>query len=291
MAEDGAASETDFNPKPLGALFDTPDARHVDRDDAGTGVQDEPSKDGKTEETRTTESKDAGEAKGVEGTGVMDGSPPSDDTNEDDTKLVPLSVVHGERDRRKVAEAELTALKSATPTPEAEAPQAAPKLAIPSVYDGEGQFREGVADFVKATIRQENFNERLASSQTKAMTEHGEDKVQKALDRMTPEMAKNPKYVERFRAATEPFMEIVAMAEDLDKAEKLADPDYVSKWEQQEREKIEASVRAEYEGKSQAESYLDNTIPDSLAGSRSSGDLKTGTAYSGPKPLSEIVDT
>jgi len=294
--EDGSEEQIDFTPKPLGSLFGTPDAQYQSDDDDEGEVQgkvDEGSEGAKsgdesddsagTPEKPEDESDDTGnKAEGSE-TGEGDGSPPSGDDK--DEKLVPLAVVHAERDRRKAAESELEALK-AEGTPAADTQT--PKISLPSIYDGEGDFQEGIIKLVTTTARQEVFNDRLKSSQAKAIEEFGEEKVQKALDRMTPEMKINPKFVDRFRQAQEPFMEIVQMAEDLDKAEKMADPDYVSNWEKEKEAEIEKRVRAELEGKAKKESDLDDAIPDSLAGSRSTGDLKAGVPYSGPKPLAEI---
>ena len=290
----GAAAEAEFIPKPLESLFDTPEAQHQAGDDDPAEVQAKPEgegaegakPEGESPEPEGSEAK-AEEAKPDVETGEEPGASPSPDDPDKESKGL-LAALTSERGRRQAAEAELEAHKAKPASTEA---TTKPEIDLPSIYDGEGKFQEGLIGAIKATVRQEAFNVKLASSQKKAVKEHGEGKVQKALDRMTPEMAKNPKYVERFRASDEPFMEIVAMAEDLDKAEKLNDPEYVSKWEAERSKEIEVKIRAELEGKAADEAAIDNDIPESLSGSRSKGDLKTQKAWSGPKPLTEIVDT
>ena len=277
--EEGAVAEAEFTPKPLDSLFGSEEfpPEVPAEPTAEESNQDAESDQGEPEKPEESTEAETGEE--------VDGSPPPDEDK--DEKTVPLAALRGERDRRQAVEAELEALK-ADKTPDATT-EVAPKQELPSIYDGEGAFQESLTGLIKNTVRQEAFNERLKTSQIKAVAEFGEEKVQAALNRMTPEMAKTPAYVERFRSSLEPFMEIVAMSDDLDKAEKLTDPEYVSKWEAEKEKEIEARIRSELEGKAAEENALDDAIPDSLSGSGSAGNLQTGVPYSGPKPLTEIL--
>ena len=93
----------------------------------------------------------------------------------------------------------------------------------------------------------------------------------------------------RFRSSPEPLVTLMQMDKDVQQASKLTDPNYVKQWEKEQTVKIEAKVRAELEGRNADEQALDDTIPDSLSGSGSRGDLKSGVGYKGPKALGELL--
>lgn len=298
MADEQEQSAPEFEAPPLSSLFGT-NGPEFDVDDNGKVDRVQPA--AKTEETEKSEPTDEAassekETKPEESTddetatgdetGETD-APPASSEDKKDEITVPLGALEAERNRRKVVEAELEALK-ANPAPTVEAQTQTPFHDLPSIHDGEAQFQQGMSDLAKREARQVIFEERLSLSENAAVEEYGKDVVQAAIDKMTPQMKDNPEYVKRFRQAREPYVELVKMAADIDKASKLTDPNYVSKWEAEKEKEIEARIRTELEEAAKKEADLDATIPDSLSGRRSSGDLKSGTPHPGQKPLNEL---
>ena len=158
---------------------------------------------------------------------------------------------------------------------------------IPSIYDGEAEFNQGVQVAIDKGISKAIFNSKLTSSQKSVVSTHGEEVVQKALDKATEAMKTNTKLVERFRGAESPFEEIMVIAKELGDAERFNNPDLIEKWKQDERKIIEAEVAARHEGDVNREAELDNSIPESMTNARSKGTLK-GVARAGATPIGSI---
>jgi len=264
----------DFTPKDLGSLLGGEESAVQAEETVTEEVQE-------NLETKETESEVNTETESPQTDVENDSSSESDDTKSD--IKVPLAALHAERDKRQGLQAELDALKANS---EAQKPTE-PKL--PSIYDGEAEFENSLTDHVQKTVSQAIFNDRLKISQESVVKEHGEEVVQVALDKATKAMTNNPKLVERFRGSSQPFEEIMTMAKELDEAERFNNPDLVDKWKDEERKRIEAEVRAEIAGDAKIEADIDNSIPQSMSGARSSGTLK-GTNFTGQKPLDSILN-
>jgi hypothetical protein len=272
MAEPELAA---FTPTSLGAVFGEAepevDADPADVAEGADGADEKPAK------AETKEKAPTGEKE--------DGAPPSTENKEGQT--VPLAAMLAERDKRKQIEAELTALKGGK---DGDGGQKKPKdPELPSIYEGEGQYNKALLSTVQSTVNRAIFVERFNLSRGRAIKEHGEEAVQQALDRVTPEMEKNQKLAQRFRNSMEPLVEVVEMARELETAEKLSDPNYVKNWEAERETEIRKKVLQELQDAEAGERALDDAIPDSLSGSGSKGGLKAGRPFTGPTPLAEIL--
>lgn len=294
MANEEVATQPEFSPTTLSSIFedaaglDTPSEVSEQVQSEGGGSEEGAPAEGQesSEATLTEASKPEAES---DKTGEKEADP-SPGSGEDKT-VVPLAAMLAERDKAKALQAELEAIKAAGSVGDSPTEQAKVDTSdIPSIYEGEDKFVEALSRKVQETTRQEIFKDRLRTSQKVAIDQFGAEKLQAALDKLTPEMAKSPQLQERFKQADQPFVEAMKMAEEMEKAEQVNDPEFVQKWTEEKEKEIEARIRAELAGELDAEADLDKAIPDSLSGTRSSGDLKGGQNYKGPKPLSSILE-
>ena len=277
--EDQAQEQEAFVPSDLGSLFGQQDTEAEVEVEAESEVPD-------NEETETVEANTETEVDAEQTDVEKDSSSESGENKNERT--VPLGALTSERGKRQALEEELAALKSGKVAEVAPEP-AAIASAIPSIYDGEGQFQEGVSSFVKKEVGQAIFNDRLQVSQSAVVKELGEDVVQVALDTVTKAMTNNPKLVERFRASQSPFQEIMVMAKELGDAERFNNPALVEDWKAEQIKLLTASITANLVDKQNSETELDDSIPDSLSGTRSSGSLKAGK-FTGQKSLDQILN-
>ena len=277
--EDQAQEQEAFVPSDLGSLFGQQDTEAEVEVEAESEVPD-------NEETENAEANTETDVDAEQTDVVKDSSSESGENKNERT--VPLGALTSERGKRQALEEELAALKSGKVAEVAPEP-AAIASAIPSIYDGEGQFQEGVSSFVKKEVGQAIFNDRLQVSQSAVVKELGEDVVQVALDTVTKAMTNNPKLVERFRASQSPFQEIMVMAKELGDAERFNNPALVEDWKAEQIKLLTASITANLVDKQNSETELDDSIPDSLSGTRSSGSLKAGK-FTGQKSLDQILN-
>lgn len=214
------------------------------------------------DETQTASEESTGEE--VE---VADASPVSEST-------VPITVLHGERDRRQAAERELEALKAAQPEQEPDP--------LTSVFESE----EGFVTDLEQKFNQKLVNRTLNESQFHAEQKFGADVLAGKVETFKQIVAENPQYAQEFAQSVSPYFTLVDLVEKHQVNEELKDPVAY-------RAKVEAEVRAqvlkEVADKDQRTEILSQSIPESLAGDTSQGGL-TGSTWSGPASVESIFD-
>lgn len=171
--------------------------------------------------------------------------------------IVPVSALHGERDRRKAAEAKLKELEAQIADKDKPAPT--------SVFDDEGKFRQELESAVDAKLR----NTVLGLTEVFARRIHGDETVDKAIDWFSETAASSPVLLQEFQQSQDVDVVVGLYKKHLE-AEELKDvPGQKAKLEAQVREEIEAKIRKEYEDKA----ALQNSVPTSLVGESSAGGL------------------
>lgn len=202
----------------------------------------------------------------------------ADSSPESEPSMLPASVMHGERERRQAAERELKELRAKFAELEKKEPEKRP-----SVFEDE----EGAFQAYQQTITSTVTNELLNAGEQEAISQHGQEAVDAAVEWLQQTVASSPSLEASVRSV--PAMFLHRKAVELHKAElaraELADPDKL-------REKIRAEEREkllkEQEKLEAAKKAKRDSIPTSLVGEDSKGGLK-GTEWSGPTPLSAIL--
>lgn len=139
---------------------------------------------------------------------TKDASPAS----EDETK-VPLSAMHGERDRRKAAERERDDLKSQLDDSKKADPT--------SVFEDESKFR----DEIHTDLNQTLTNHTLNQSEFFAAREIGRDKLDQKIEIFKTLVENNPEIRQRFASAVSPYHELIDIVDQHDEMEKMKDLD------------------------------------------------------------------
>lgn len=257
-----------FTPTPLGSLFEaedsTPTPEPVAEEQVQTEGQESTKDEGSTESTEdSTQTVD------------KDDSPTESDGPRNEN-TVPIAAIQAERAKSKALKAELEALRS-QPTTTAE--PVAKTSQLPSIYDGEEQYNGAVESLVDKSVKKAIFNDRLAIDQVRVVKEHGEAEVQAIIDKMGPELMKNPSFMQRYQNSHEPLAELIAMSGELEIMNNMNDPKFVADWEAKKEKEIEARVVARLTGERQVEDDLDASIPDTLSGTNSQGSLRAGKTF------------
>ena len=187
----------------------------------------------------------------------------------EDTKSqnVPLTALMAERDKRQALErqiAETTAAKPPTPAPD--------------VFEDQAAYTQHMTQQVSEAVFQSTLN----TSEFHARREYKDLDDKMAIFREIS--AINPALKEQVQNSPSPFHEaydVVAKHEKMQRMENIDD------WEATKTAEIEAKVRAEFEGKKQADTDLRETIPTSLVSEPSKGSVQKPT-WAGTSPLSDI---
>jgi len=184
---------------------------------------------------------------------------------------VPLSALHGERERRQALERQLQELQQAQQRPEPT-----------SVFEDEQRFRQEV----EQSVRGELVTTLLAQSRSHAVREHGSELVDQA-ERWFEQAAPDaPALIQRFHQSGNDYHEVVDLYQKHLKAEALNDVDAV---EARLRAEIEEKVRAEIAAETSEKQKVLDSIPKSLAGDASKGGLQ-GSNWTGPTPAEQLYD-
>lgn len=186
---------------------------------------------------------------------------------------VPLSVVHGERDRRQAAEKRAAELES-----KLEETQKTPPT---SVFEDEAKF----VDEFAGNVDQKLTNFALNQSEFFARREFGSVAVDEKIEKFKALVADNPTLKERFANSVSPYHELVEIVDQHDELDKMSDLDsYRAQIRAEERAKLKEEMEQEAKGKKK----LRESIPDSLAGDTSEGGL-TSSDWSGPPSMDDIL--
>lgn len=201
----------------------------------------------------------------------------ADSSPESEPSMIPASVMHGERERRQAADRRIAEL-------EKELAKSADKpKERPSVFeDEEGAFKAS-QDAISTNVT----NELLNAGEQEAITQHGQDTVNAAVEWLQKAVAESPSLEAKIRST--PAMLLHRKAVEMHKQEQaraeLSDPDKLrEKIRQEEREALLKEMKEEQEAKEAADKAKRNSIQTSLVGEDSKGGLK-GTDWSGPTPL------
>ncbi len=185
---------------------------------------------------------------------------------------VPLSAMHGERDRRKTAEKERDELKA----------KLEEKAPLTSVFEDENKFRQEVHD----DFNQSLTNQALNQSEFFVADKIGRDVLDKKIEVFKNLAESNPEIRQRFANAVSPYHELVSIVDQHDELEKLKDLDgYKAKL----KAEAKAEVKAELEAEGKAKDELRASIPDSLTGDASAGGL-TSKDWGGPAKAEDIYN-
>lgn len=212
------------------------------------------------EETKVEATEETQEAETKEET--KDASPAS----VDETK-VPISAMHGERDRRQAAEKENADLRAQI--------EESKKADPTSVFEDESKFRNEIS----ADLSQQLTNQSLNQSEFFTARELGRDVLDQKIS-VFKELAKdNPELVQRFSNSVSPYHELVDIVNQHDELAKMKDLDgYKAKL----RAEAKVEVKAEFEKEQEAKDKLRDAIPDSLVGDASAGGISSKGSYEPP---------
>lgn len=190
------------------------------------------------------------------------GSPPP----VDETK-VPISAMHGERDRRQAAEKENADLRAQI--------EESKKADPTSVFEDESKFRNEIS----ADLSQQLTNQSLNQSEFFVARELGRDVLDQKISVFKDLAKDNPELVQRFSNSVSPYHELVDIVNQHDELNKMKDLDgYKAKL----RAEAKAEVKAEIEKEQEAKDKLRDAIPDSLVGDASAGGISSKGSYEPP---------
>ncbi len=193
---------------------------------------------------------------------------------EEDTK-VPISAMHGERDRRKTAERERDKLKAQL--------NDSKKADPTSVFEDESKFR----DELQTDLSQALTNQSLNQSEFFVAREIGRDKLDQKIEAFKTLAENNAEIRQRFSSAVSPYHELVDIVDQHDEMDKMKDLDgYKAKL----KAEVKAEVKAELEADGKAKTELRDSIPDSLVDETGKGGLDSKPTSFEPKTTEDIFD-
>ncbi len=180
---------------------------------------------------------------------------------------VPLTALMAERDKRQALErqvAEFNANKAKEPAPD--------------VFEDQVAYTQHMTQQMSDAM----FQERASMSEFHARREFKD--LDAKLEVFRQISADNPALQAQVQNSPSPFHEAYDIVA---KHERLAKMENIDTWEANKTAELEAKIRAEYEGKQQADKQLRDSIPTSLVNEPSRGSIQKPT-WNGPSPLSDI---
>lgn len=186
---------------------------------------------------------------------------------------VPLSAVHGERDRRQAAERQLKELQEKLDQQNQKDPT--------SVFEDEKAF---VSD-MQSTLRAQMDHERYKTSEFYAAREFGVDELANKMKVFEELAQSNASLKAQVASAVSPYHE---MADIVDKHQELEQLKDVDAMKAKLRAEIRKEVEAEIAKESSDKEKLRESIPESLTGDPSTGGLNS-QSWGGPTPLDNII--
>lgn len=189
---------------------------------------------------------------------------------------VPLSAMHGERDRRKNAERERDELRSKLDSADTiEAKKT-------SVFDDESKFRDEITGDFNRTLNNQRYNQ----SQFFAERDIGKDELSVKVDTFKQLVAENPTLNTQINDAPSPYHEMIKIVDQHADFDKIKDIDsYKDKLRAEVRAEVKKELQAEIEGNGK----LRNSIPESLVNDASAGGIDTARGFT-PKTAEELYN-
>ncbi len=191
---------------------------------------------------------------------VAEEETPAEESPSSEESNVPITALHGERDRRKAAELRNKELE--------EQLNSQPKPDPTSVFEDEAKFRaEITSDF-----EQRLLTTRLEMSERYSRNTHGDEAVDSALDWFVPAAKESPLLQQKFNDAGNDVGEVVRLYNAHIEAEKLQD---VDAYKAELKAEAKAEALKEIEAEQAKKSTLLDSIPDSLVSDPSAGNLNS----------------
>jgi len=225
-----------------------------------TGVKDESTDESKVKETETAD---------AETDTKTEDKPKSDDVSpaSGSETMVPVSAIHGERDRRKAAEGQRDELQSKL--------DEANKTPPTSVFEDETKWREEIT----AGFNQQLTNHSLNQSEFFAARELGREKLDKKIAIFKTLVETNPDLGQRFANAVSPYHELVDIVDQHDDLDKMKD---IDAYKATLKAEARVEVKAEMEAEGKAKGDLLDSVPDSLVGDASKGGISSKGSFEPP---------
>ncbi len=188
-------------------------------------------------------------------------SEPEESSPDPESSVIPITALHGERDRRKAAEARAKELEAKLSESEKPDPT--------SVFEDENKFRQEIL----TKVEQDRLADRLEMSEKYARLHHGDETVDKALDWFVPAAKESPLLQQKFNEAGNDIGKVVELFQGHEKIAKLDDPNAFEEL----KAKAKAEALAEIEAEKAKKANLANSIPESLTDESSTGNLSSKT--------------
>ena len=182
-----------------------------------------------------------------------------------ESSVIPITALHGERDRRKAAEARAKELEEQLSSKDEAEPT--------SVFTDETKFR----DEILSKVEQDRLADRLEMSEKFARRFHGDEVVDKAMDWFIPAAQENPTLQKKFNDAGNDVDKVVELFKANEAVSKLDDPEALERELAKAREEGKAEALKELQAAQAKKSELTNSIPESLVDDSSSGSLGSKT--------------
>ena len=253
-------SGVEVDMKDIEEIFDVDEPTEVDKTTGEVETKDEPEE---KPEVEAPEEKAEEEPKAA--------SPAAEDENK-----VPISAMHGERDRRKAAERERDEFKAQL----ADSKKADPT----SVFEDEGKFRTELHDDLNQALNNQSLNQ----SEFFVAREIGRDKLDQKIETFRTLAENNPEIRQRFSNAVSPYHELIDIVDQHDEMDKMKDLDG---YKATLKAEVKAELKAELEAEVKAKAELRDSVPDSLVDEIGKGALDSKPTSFKPKTAEEVFDT
>ena len=180
---------------------------------------------------------------------------------------VPISAMHGERDRRQAAERELSTLRAQLDETNKTEPT--------SVFEDEAKFR----DEVSSDFNQQLTNHSLNQSEFFASREVGRDVLDQKIEVFKGLADSNPQLAQQFANAVSPYHELISIVDKHNEIEQMKDLDA---YKANLKAEVTAEVKKELTAEKEKRDAVINSIPDSLVGDTSAGGLNSSVSFEEP---------
>lgn len=202
---------------------------------------------------------------------------------EPDSPTVPITALHGERERRQAAERQLEAIR-----------QQQAQVVEPDPYedpDGFASFRQQQHAQQQAQQGQENLqnilmNERINITEVIARQNHAD--YEQVKDVFADAALQNPALIAGLREAPDPAGYAYREGQKIIAQQEIGDDP--AAYREKIKAEILAELRTEQTDADKAEQTLRSSIPNHLAGQRSIS-ARNGPEWSGPESLDDIFPT
>ena len=226
------------------------------------------------EETKQEETKEESEKESTEETKSEEETKDESPSSVEETK-VPISAMHGERDRRQAAEKENADLRAKL--------EETNKTDPTSVFEDEAKFRTEISTDFNKLLNNQSLNQ----SEFFTAREIGRDVLDQKIAQFKSMAENNPELAQRFANAISPYHELVDIVNQHDEMDKMKDLDgYKAKLKAEAKVEVKKELEAEIEAKKK----LHDSLPESLVGDPSAGGLTSKGSFEEPS-ADELYNT